>query len=91
MDEPELHPLTEARKRAGLTQADLAERVGVHRVTIARLEGGAEPGVTLALQLADALFVPLGFLWEAPDDPRRSRRVDSFCPECGGTGRVRVS
>jgi len=62
MAEPEPHPLAVARKHAGLTQAELAERVGIHRVTLARLEGGAEPGA-LALRLAVAVSRGVSELW----------------------------
>jgi len=55
--------LSEARKRAGLTQAALAKKVGVHQVTIARIESGARhPSMTLLQRIARALGVPLAEL-----------------------------
>ncbi len=51
MREPKLGArLKEARSEAGLTQAELAERVGVSRKTINTVENGV-----LALKLAAAL------------------------------------
>jgi putative transcriptional regulator len=48
--------LREARTRARLTQLQLAERVGVTRVSIARIETGeTAPRVALALAIADAV------------------------------------
>jgi transcriptional regulator with XRE-family HTH domain len=48
----------EARERCGWTQDELAERVGVHRITITRVESGAlRPGVDLFEALAKALKV----------------------------------
>jgi len=48
--------LKEARARHGLTQADLATRVGVSRKTINTVENGVfTPSTTLALALAQAL------------------------------------
>jgi putative transcriptional regulator len=45
--------IRDLRTRAGLTQQDLADRVGVTRQTIVALEGGAyTPSLTLALRLA---------------------------------------
>ena len=46
------------RERRHLTQDALAQRVGVHRVTIARLETGArQPGLEMLEGLAKALQV----------------------------------
>ena len=48
--------LKEARTAAGLTQAELAERVGVSRKTINTVENGVfVPSTLLALKLAAAL------------------------------------
>jgi transcriptional regulator with XRE-family HTH domain len=48
----------QAREQRGWTQDQLAERVDVHRVTIARLESGAlRPGVDLFEAVAKALNV----------------------------------
>ncbi len=50
--------LKRLRERRGLTQQQLAERVGVHRVTVAKLETGAlRPGVDVLEGLAKALKV----------------------------------
>lgn len=44
------------RERTGLTQAALAERVGVSRKTINTVENGVfTPSATLAIKLAEAL------------------------------------
>jgi transcriptional regulator with XRE-family HTH domain len=43
------------RKHRGLTQAELAARVGIHRVALARIEAGAEPKAGTFLGLASAL------------------------------------
>lgn len=52
--------LKKARERRKLTQAALAEKVGVHQVTIARLETGARrPSMALLQRLAKALRVPV--------------------------------
>jgi putative transcriptional regulator len=46
----------EFRARAGLTQEDLATRIGVTRQTILSIEkGNYTPSVALALRLADVL------------------------------------
>jgi len=83
MIEPK-HPLAQARGHLGLTQAELAKRVGIHRVTLARLEAGAEPGVALALRLAVALGRGVAELW--PLDDQGAKLTRTFCPSCGGTG-----
>jgi putative transcriptional regulator len=48
--------LREAREAAGLTQAQLAEAVGVSRKTVNTVENGIfVPSTTIALKLAKAL------------------------------------
>ena len=48
--------VAQARKRAGLTQQQLAEKVGVNRVSIARVEAGSRaPSMALALRIAEVL------------------------------------
>jgi putative transcriptional regulator len=48
--------LKEARTAAGLTQAELADRIGVSRKTINTVENGVfVPSTLLALKLAQAL------------------------------------
>jgi putative transcriptional regulator len=45
--------VAQARQRAGLSQPALAERIGVGRQTIARIEAGRQtPSVTIALARA---------------------------------------
>jgi transcriptional regulator with XRE-family HTH domain len=52
--------LKAARKKAGLTQARLAELTGLDPVTISQIETGQrEPGITRAARLAAALNVTL--------------------------------
>lgn len=53
---PLLNTLKAARTAAGLTQADLAEKVGVTRKTINTVENGVFiPSTVLSLKLARAL------------------------------------
>lgn len=50
--------LKEHREAAGLSQAELAEAVGVRRETVARLEAGRyNPSLKLAMDLAERLGV----------------------------------
>jgi putative transcriptional regulator len=52
--------LKDERIRLGLTQADLAERIGVSRKTINTVENGVfVPSTLLALKLAAALGKPV--------------------------------
>lgn len=50
-----LPELRRQRLRAALTQQQLAERAGVLRATIARLEHGGDTRLTTVRKLADAL------------------------------------
>jgi transcriptional regulator with XRE-family HTH domain len=50
--------LSELRGKAGLTQQQLAERAGIHKLTVAKLEQGIrEPTWATVQMLADALGV----------------------------------
>ena len=60
--------LREERARRNLTQADLAELVGVSRKTINTVENSVFiPSTVLALQLAKALKTSVESLFELPD------------------------
>ena len=60
--------LKAVRTEAGLTQAELAERVGVTRKTINTVENGIFiPSTVLALKLARALSTPVEGLFQLPD------------------------
>ena len=69
------------RLLAELTQAQLAERVGVSRQTIVAVEsGGYAPSVYLALALADQLGTTVEALFAAATDGRptaTARRGDA--------------
>jgi len=57
--------LKKIREKRGLTQAVLADKVGVDRVTIARIESGARnPSMDLLQRLAKVLKVKVGDLLE---------------------------
>jgi putative transcriptional regulator len=52
--------IKEKRSEVGLTQAELAEKVGVTRKTVNTVENGVFiPSALLALKLAEALSVPV--------------------------------
>ena len=52
--------LRQARRRRKLTQAALAKKVRVHKITISRLErGDRQPSMALLQRLAKALGVPV--------------------------------
>jgi putative transcriptional regulator len=56
--------IRQARETAGLTQAQLAERIGAGRVTVNRWEQGSqEPSLRQAVQLALALNLTLDELF----------------------------
>ena len=61
--------LKERRGELGLTQAELAERVGVTRKTVNTVENGVfVPSTLLALKLARALGVAVEELFWLSDD-----------------------
>ena len=63
-----LNSLKSERERLGLTQAALAEAVGVSRKTINTVENGVFlPSTLLALKLARALDRPVEMLFQLTD------------------------
>jgi transcriptional regulator with XRE-family HTH domain len=64
----------EARKRAGLTQADLAERMGTKQPHIARIEGGETlPSLDTLNRLAAALGQRLEISFRQAASPAEAR------------------
>jgi transcriptional regulator with XRE-family HTH domain len=58
--------LTEWRQRSGLTQADLARRIGVDRSSISGWEGGRrDPSRHVVARIADVCGVGQAERWEA--------------------------
>jgi putative transcriptional regulator len=58
------HPVAAARKRKGLTQQQLADALGVNRVSIARIEAGTQsPSMSLALRIARELHASVDVLF----------------------------
>ena len=54
-----------------LTQADLADRAGITRVSVNAIEGGRMvPSIYLALKLARALDVPVDELFSLSEEDR---------------------
>jgi transcriptional regulator with XRE-family HTH domain len=80
--------LKDVRRRKALTQQQLAEKAGVNRVTIARIEGGKdEPFPTTVRKVADALGVEPEELLaparhELTNDPVDRVAVDVPLDEC---------
>src|SRR5687767_14883788 len=68
--------LKELREAAGLTQAELADRAGLHQFGVAKLEQGLrEPGWATALSLAKALGISVAdFVVEEGGQPREPPR-----------------
>lgn len=54
-----LEDLEAARKASSLTQAELAERSGVNRMTVNRLEAGLDPRLSTLQELARSLGLEL--------------------------------
>ena len=66
--------LKRQRVERGMTQEELAERVGVTRQTILSIERGRySPSIELALRLARLFSVPVESLFEL-DEPARPRK-----------------
>jgi transcriptional regulator with XRE-family HTH domain len=88
--------LRELREGAGLTQAQLAEKVGVGRDAVARWEAGVrEPGWSYVLALAEALGVDCTAFTVKPEDtpphgPGRPRKAADTPGTAPGEGEARA-
>lgn len=52
--------IRDARKQAGMTQVELAEKIGVNRATLSKYENGQiEPSISQLDNIAEALDIPL--------------------------------
>jgi transcriptional regulator with XRE-family HTH domain len=67
--------LKSLREKAGLTQTELAERLGVYQSMVARWElGKGEPGISMAKPLAEALGVTVETLTGSPSAKPRPKK-----------------
>jgi transcriptional regulator with XRE-family HTH domain len=67
--------LIAARARAGLTQAEVAERMGTSQSTVARLEsGGAQPSLSTLKRFAKATGAQVRITLEAKPASKKDRR-----------------
>lgn len=58
------------RERLGITQAELARRVGVKRPTVTQWEAGKGPGKEIIPRIADALGITIDELYRRPTEYR---------------------
>jgi transcriptional regulator with XRE-family HTH domain len=67
--------LIEARARAGLTQAEVAKRMGTSQSTVARLEsGGAKPSLSTLKRFAQATGAQVRITLTAKPASKKDRR-----------------
>jgi len=64
-----LQSLKQARKRSGLSIGDVAERSGLDRAVVSRLENGKQDNPTVATLLRCAAGVGKRFLWSYENLP----------------------
>jgi molybdate-binding protein/DNA-binding XRE family transcriptional regulator len=84
--------LRELRLRAGWTQVQLADRVGLSRQSLAAIESGSSvPSTEVALRLAQALDVPVEALFRLADAPPSTEVVEFSGLGAPLPGRVRIA
>jgi len=62
-----MHRLKESREQAGLSLADMADRTGMDRAALSRLENGRQPNPTLATVTRYALALGKQIGWTVSD------------------------
>jgi transcriptional regulator with XRE-family HTH domain len=79
-----------ARRQQHLRQADLAREVGIHAVTLSRIEHGKLPGVTVAVlaRLAMRLDLSLDHLVQWQPGPPLHQPLDHAPLDTGETART---
>jgi transcriptional regulator with XRE-family HTH domain len=82
--------LAQWRARAGLTRAQLAERSGIDRRTLARLEHGRPARRGTILQLADTLLLAPSVLTGSMDLDPLTGKTFKRCKNCGALRPVRA-
>ncbi len=86
----EAHGVRRARERAGLSQVELAEHVGLTRQSIGAIEAGrASPSVDVALRLAKVLHTTVEQLFGI--EPDAARVVAEPCEDVGEGSRVALT
>jgi len=69
--------LADLRRKKGLTQEELAELLGVSRVTVARWETGKlVPGTSSIMKLSDVLGVPPSYFFEEEEKPKWDKNAE---------------
>lgn len=76
--------LARLRKRASLSQQELAERAGVGRNTISRLEHGANAHYDTIGKLAEALGTTRAQLTKTPRQAKKRKNLKSLHSKVGG-------
>src|SRR4051794_31414475 len=73
---PSRPKLREARLAAGLTQQELADRLGLAQTVIARWESGTrEPRVRAAVRVSEVLDTTANAIWTTSDPERKRGRA----------------
>ena len=82
--------IRELRKRAGMTQLELSERVGVHETSIRRWEKEKDsgPDTAMIMKLAEALGVTAESLLADTEEKILPEDDKSLVYEWGGTNRL---
>lgn len=66
--------LRRLRRREGWSQTDLADKLGVHRMTLSRWEAGkGDPPLDIAASMSDIFRVDPQWLFEVDPEPERER------------------
>lgn len=82
--------IKEVLKKYGITQNELAERMGINRVSVSRLLSESnDMRTSTVVKIADAIGCNVSELFEEPASESKEA-VSNLCPHCGKHIRIRI-
>lgn len=82
--------LKEVLSEKGITQKELAERLGISTVGMSKIVTGDNPNLGTLQKIADALQIPVWELLVSRDEICSPSPSNTVCPHCGHPLTIRI-